>query len=463
MRSNIPLSDDLRVAMDYAAHEAARRHAPYIDVEHLMLGLLRNETGPAARLLARQGADLDALYDRVAGAVGRERAEAPIEVKDYTTWAKATLERTAQQATALGHGTLEGRHLLLGLLGESEGVVPEALAEASISAEAVRADLQADAPGTGKAAPPSQAAPVRPAGDAAQGEPEIVVLPFQKPRARRQPRPAAGAQGDQEERSNIPWLAILLVALVIYLALSLPGSTVFTFAFVLIGWIFSVSAHEFAHALVAYLGGDWTVRDKGYLSFNPLRYTHPVTSILLPLVFLALGGIGLPGGAVYIERHRLRNKYWGAAVSAAGPVANLLLAFVLSAPFIFGVVETDIIRLKIFDYYPQDAGGLWENSSLWSAVAFLAMLQVTAVVFNLLPLPPLDGFGIIEPFLDERTAMQLRQLGMYGLLLIFIILWTPLGSEFWEFVFDVVNLFQIPDTLIREGFRDFLFWQNPPT
>ena len=74
-----------------------------------------------------------------------------------------------------------------------------------------------------------------------------------------------------------------------------------TFIVVLVGWIFSLCLHEFSHALVAYYGGDTTVREKGYLTFNPLKYTHPVYSLLLPMLFLLLGGIGLPGGAVYIE------------------------------------------------------------------------------------------------------------------------------------------------------------------
>ncbi len=102
-----------------------------------------------------------------------------------------------------------------------------------------------------------------------------------------------------------------------------------TFAVVLIGWVLSLSLHEFSHSLVAYLGGDYTVREKGYLTFNPLKYTHPVYSLLLPLLFLVMGGIGLPGGAVYIETWRLRSKNWRTAVSLAGPLSNLLLAIIL--------------------------------------------------------------------------------------------------------------------------------------
>jgi len=73
-------------------------------------------------------------------------------------------------------------------------------------------------------------------------------------------------------------------------------ATVVTFLVVIVGWVFSLCLHEFSHALVAYYGGDTSVREKGYLTFNPLKYTHPVYSILMPMIFLLLGGIGLPGG-----------------------------------------------------------------------------------------------------------------------------------------------------------------------
>src|SRR5512139_3564040 len=102
-----------------------------------------------------------------------------------------------------------------------------------------------------------------------------------------------------------------------------------TFTIVLIGWIFSLCLHEFSHALVAYNGGDYTVKEKGYLSFNPLKYTHPIFSIVLPLIFLLLGGIGLPGGAVYVETCRIRNRNWLSLMSLAGPASNLLLAIVI--------------------------------------------------------------------------------------------------------------------------------------
>ena len=95
------------------------------------------------------------------------------------------------------------------------------------------------------------------------------------------------------------------------------------FLIVVVIWVFSVCLHEYGHAWVAYRGGDHTVEEKGYLSMNPIRYADPVTSFILPMVFMMVGGIGLPGGAVYINRHLLRSRNWETGVSLAGPAMIL--------------------------------------------------------------------------------------------------------------------------------------------
>ena len=212
-----------------------------------------------------------------------------------------------------------------------------------------------------------------------------------------------------------------------------------TFIIVLVGWVFSLCLHEFSHALVAYYGGDTTVREKGYLTFNPLKYTHPVYSLLLPLLFLVLGGIGLPGGAVYIETWRLRSRGWRTAVSLAGPAANLLLAILLGLLLRFGPVTT---------------GGIWPG------LGFLAFLQVSALVLNLIPLPPFDGFGAIEPYLpvDLRTSlMQTR--GMLSFAVFFLLWYVPfINDAFWGLVLFIANLAGVPLQLVQLGLRGFQFW-----
>jgi Zn-dependent protease len=213
-----------------------------------------------------------------------------------------------------------------------------------------------------------------------------------------------------------------------------------TFLVVLIGWVFSLTLHEFAHALVAYRGGDWTVREKGYLTFNPLKYTHPVYSILLPLLFLVMGGIGLPGGAVYIENWRLYSRKWETAVSLAGPLSNLLVAIVLGIVLRFASVSTD---------------------GIWPALSFLALLQVTATLFNLIPIPPFDGYGAIRPHLDEELREKMDRFGQASLIVVFLIFWyVPLISGlFWQLVGIVAQLLGIPLGLAGLGYDQFQFWR----
>ena len=70
----------------------------------------------------------------------------------------------------------------------------------------------------------------------------------------------------------------------------------------------SLCLHEFAHAYAAYRAGDRSVEAAGYLTLNPFKYAHPLLSIVLPLLFIVQGGIGLPGGAVYLHPHAFRSK-----------------------------------------------------------------------------------------------------------------------------------------------------------
>jgi len=213
-----------------------------------------------------------------------------------------------------------------------------------------------------------------------------------------------------------------------------------TFLVVLIGWVFSLCLHEFSHALVAYYGGDTTVKDKGYLTFNPLKYTHPVYSILLPMLFLLLGGIGLPGGAVYIETWRLRSKKWVTAVSLAGPVSNLLLATLLGLFLHFAPVSED---------------------GIWPGLAFLALLQVTAAIFNLIPLPPFDGYGAIRPHLDDGFRGMLDAFGRFSMWVVLLAFWyVPLVSEvFWRLVGRISGFLGVPLQLAVLGMSQFTFWK----
>jgi len=215
---------------------------------------------------------------------------------------------------------------------------------------------------------------------------------------------------------------------------------ILTFLVVLGGWVFSLTLHEFAHAFVAYQGGDWTVREKGYLTFNPLKYTHPVYSIALPLLFLVLGGIGLPGGAVYIQTSLLRSKRWETAVSLAGPLSNLVVAIVLG------------LLLQILPV---------STSGIWPGLAFLAFLQVMAALFNLLPIPPFDGYGAIRPHLAWGMRESMDRFGQVSLFVVLLAFWyLPIvGGVFFGLVRFIAGLLGIPIELAALGQSLFLFWR----
>jgi Zn-dependent protease len=215
------------------------------------------------------------------------------------------------------------------------------------------------------------------------------------------------------------------------------------FYIVTAAWIFSVCLHEFGHAWIAFKGGDFTVRDKGYLTLNPLKYTDPVQSVVLPLVFVIIGGFGLPGGAVYINRSLLRSRRWQTAAALAGPAMNLLIVIILGALFKFRGINSD------------------PGSLVSVSLAFLLYLQVSAILLNLLPLPPLDGFQALAPWLPERVRAQgyaNATVAQFTLLLALCFA-PPVSHAFWGMVLSVTDWLGVERTLIGTGWRAYQFWK----
>ncbi len=206
-----------------------------------------------------------------------------------------------------------------------------------------------------------------------------------------------------------------------------------------------VVLHEFGHALVAFWSGDESVVNKGYLTLNPLKYTHPFLSIVLPIIFLIMGGIGLPGGAVYINHLAIRSKFRRSLTSAAGPMATLLCALILVLPFVF---EWHLASLET-------------RAEFWAGLAFLAFLQILGLLLNLLPIPGLDGFGILEPFLPPEISEKFNFIRPFSFFLIYGLLsWdTPMRTEFWDGVWRVVSWISWDLAwLVGAGFDLYRFW-----
>ncbi|HLL34528.1 MAG TPA: site-2 protease family protein [Streptomyces sp.] len=218
-----------------------------------------------------------------------------------------------------------------------------------------------------------------------------------------------------------------------------PGVAVFLF--VTAAWIVSLCLHEYAHARTALHSGDITVGAKGYLTLNPLKYTHALLSIVLPVLFVIMGGIGLPGGAVFIERGRIRGRWRHSLISAAGPLTNVLFAAVCTAPF----------WLDALDGVPR---------GFRYALAFLALLQVTAALLNFLPVPGLDGYGVIEPWLSYNVRRQVEPLAPFGLLIVFALLWIPaVNGVFFDVIDALLRGLGISDLDTYCGYDLYRFWR----
>lgn len=229
----------------------------------------------------------------------------------------------------------------------------------------------------------------------------------------------------------------------VLLARGYRGGGFTMFLFVVTGWVVSLALHEFGHAIVAYLGGDRSVLGKGYLTLDVRKYVDLGTSLLFPLFILVIGGIGLPGGAVWIDTGSIRTPAMRSLMSAAGPAASGLCAVLCLVPVRVGLVEAP-----------------W----LVVGLSFLGWIQVIAMIFNLLPIPGLDGFGVIEPYLSPQTLRAIQPYRQYGILLVFVAIFflDPVRTAFFDFtdaVTELVGGSEVFNARAR-GWFEFRFWEN---
>jgi Zn-dependent protease len=217
-----------------------------------------------------------------------------------------------------------------------------------------------------------------------------------------------------------------------------PLAYVGVFTFVIAGFVVTLCVHEFLHAYTAWRFGDHDAAARGYLTLNPLKYTHPLLSLGLPALFIAIGGIGLPGGAVYLRTSSM-TKRQKTLVSLAGPATNLVFAVLL-------LVLTALLR---------DSA----HSVFWAGMAFLGFLQVTAFVLNMLPIPGLDGYGALEPHLSPETQRALEPAKQWGFFLLLILLLAPgLNQGFWDIVLWFFDFSGVPRAFVQAGSQLTRFW-----
>lgn len=218
----------------------------------------------------------------------------------------------------------------------------------------------------------------------------------------------------------------------------------------LFAWMLSVCLHEFSHALVGYWGSERHGRGKRP-TFDPASYIDPIFSLLIPAFVLMAGGFPLPGGSVMVDRSRLRSSRWESYVSAAGPASNLILFLLLTFPLHpkLHLVDASAIQQPTWVYF----------------LGCMAFLNFIATLFNLIPVPPLDGFGMIEPKLDPEVRWKLRQphvtLICFGAV---FLLFATVDSAMLPFVWmleTVCARLGLPTDLIFRGYSIVMFDYDP--
>lgn len=175
--------------------------------------------------------------------------------------------------------------------------------------------------------------------------------------------------------------------------------------------------HEFAHALAAYRLGDSTARFMGRLTLNPVAHFDPLGGILLAVTFIGSSfGFGWAKPTPVNPRNLEGGRYGEAIVAAAGPISNLVLAiaaalplrFILASPSLQEQIPTIVLQVLIL----------------------FILINIVLMVFNLFPIPPLDGSKVLFAFLPPQVAWRWRpMLEQYGFILLLIIFFLPPGDS----------------------------------
>ncbi|MBN1123178.1 MAG: hypothetical protein JXJ17_19045 [Anaerolineae bacterium] len=400
--------------------EATQRNHREITCLHLVKAMLQQKTSIVEDVLKRFPG-YEKLPQRIEVELKRLDSrpdDAKIELAPET---RHCLEESVKYAQKLNHPSIAPIHLCIVLLQIEESSTYQLLHDLGFTADGVEQQY-------------------------------LSILEYKEKAPRQHSGNGHGSNKEREKAKHKSWpFPVLLVfMLATGTLIAMPDEDmvqrVGLFLFVVAGWLASISLHEFGHAYIAVIGGDKSVIGKGYLTLNPFRYTHPLYSIAMPLIFLLLGGVGLPGAAVYIDQSKISTRKLRSLVSAGGPLGTL------------GVIVTLLLILALLrqGYYQGQVSGVF-----WSAFNMLFYLNVMGLMLTLFPIPGFDGFGILHPFLPERWVKSVYRINTaYYFIGVYVLLSIPtLNHIFWSWVDAGASLIGVDVYAAKTGFYLFQFWR----
>ena len=209
--------------------------------------------------------------------------------------------------------------------------------------------------------------------------------------------------------------------------------------------LFSIIIHEMAHGWMALRLGDPTARDMGRLTLNPIPHIDPIGSILVPLIamlspghFFIAWAKPVPVNPMYFSNLRRDDIL----VSIVGPLSNLIMAFVCAVLYIVCshllvfVHDTDSMAVEaLFFFLKMFGGGI--------------TLNIILAVFNMIPIPPLDGSHVLAAYLPPEMGDRYRQIGFYGIFIIILLMsFGPFNAIFQS----IIGFIRLPYELLIEMF-----------
>ncbi len=203
--------------------------------------------------------------------------------------------------------------------------------------------------------------------------------------------------------------------------------------------LFSVVIHELAHGWMALRLGDSTAKEMGRLTFNPIPHIDPVGSVLVPLLSIIASGRVMiawakpvpvnPNNFVHYRRDDI-------LVSIVGPVSNILLALCCTVM---------VIILAAVNPLVENSGGVMKEVFLFLINMFAAgiTLNIVLAVFNMIPIPPLDGSHVVASLLPPELSLKYRRVGFFGIILLLVIMrWEPVNTAYGRIIETLSYPFQ---------------------